>query len=333
MIDPVALPDLSPLDEALRGTEWVLHAASQDLPGLAEQGISPDAVFDTELAARLLRMERVGLAAVVAELLGLGLAKEHSAVDWSTRPLPADWVRYAALDVEVLVEVRDLLAARLRAAGKEEWARQEFEAVRTAPPAPPRVEPWRRTSGTARGAQPPRPGRGPRPLADPGRRCPRPGHLPRAGLARRRIVAAGVALPRTVAELVELKQFSGKATRRRAPYWFEAVTARPGAARGGAAVGARSAVRRPAAPTGVGGPRPCRSRASGGGPRRRRRLGAELEVPSRTCCSRTSCAGCAGRLPRPSTPPPSARFLPAGRPRGRSSSPPRRSRRPLLPSS
>ena len=112
LVDPAALPDLSSLSDALEGVEWVLHAASQDLPGLAEQGMHASAVFDTELAARLLGMERVGLAAVVADTLGLGLAKEHSAVDWSTRPLPEDWLRYAALDVEVLVEVRDILAAR-----------------------------------------------------------------------------------------------------------------------------------------------------------------------------------------------------------------------------
>ncbi|MCZ2263491.1 ribonuclease D, partial [Isoptericola sp. QY 916] len=148
LLDPVALPDLSAIGDAVGDAEWVLHAASQDLPGLAEHGLRPARVFDTELAARLLGLERVGLAAVVAELLGLGLAKEHSAVDWSTRPLPEDWLRYAALDVEVLVDLRDRLAERLDADGKAEWAAQEFEAERTAPPPAPRVDPWRRTSGT-----------------------------------------------------------------------------------------------------------------------------------------------------------------------------------------
>ncbi|WP_250448502.1 ribonuclease D, partial [Actinotalea sp. C106] len=147
LIDPVPLPDLSPVNEALGDAEWVLHAASQDLPGLSEQKLRPAAVFDTELAARLLGLPRVGLAAVVAEILGLGLAKEHSAVDWSTRPLPRDWLLYAALDVEVLLDLRRELGDRLVAAGKDEWARQEFEAVRLAPPPPPRVDPWRRTSG------------------------------------------------------------------------------------------------------------------------------------------------------------------------------------------
>ncbi len=129
LIDPVPLPDLSALGEATGDAEWVLHAASQDLPGLREHGLLPARIFDTELAARLLGMERVGLAAVVAEVLGLGLAKEHSAVDWSTRPLPADWLRYAALDVEVLVELRDCLAERLEDAGFEESDATTFSGL------------------------------------------------------------------------------------------------------------------------------------------------------------------------------------------------------------
>lgn len=223
LIDPIAQPDLSAIGGALRGSEWVLHAASQDLPGLAEQRMVPDAIFDTELAARLLGMPRVGLAAVVADTLGLGLAKEHSAVDWSTRPLHPDWLRYAALDVELLVQVRDVLAARLEEAGKTEWARQEFEAVRTAPPPAPRLDPWRRTSGvhavrTSRGLAVVRSLWEARDT-DARRRDISPGRvLPDAA-----IVAAALAQPRSVAELVALRQFSGKGTRRRAEQWFAAI--------------------------------------------------------------------------------------------------------------
>ena len=223
LIDPIALPDLSALSEALDGVEWVLHAASQDLPGLAEQNLVPSAIFDTELAARLLGMERVGLAAVVAEVLGLGLAKEHSAVDWSTRPLPDAWLLYAALDVEVLVELRDRMAERLEAAGKTEWARQEFEAVRLAGPAAPRVEPWRRVSGshTLRQA---------RQLAvvrelwltrdeNARKRDIAPGRV----LPDRAIVAAAQAMPRTVPALTQLPTFAGKGTQRRAVLWQSAI--------------------------------------------------------------------------------------------------------------
>ena len=223
LIDPIALPDLSALSDALVGVEWVLHAASQDLPGLAEQGMRASRVFDTELGARLLGMERVGLAAVVADTLGLGLAKEHSAVDWSTRPLPSDWLRYAALDVEVLVEVRSILAERLAVAGKAEWAAQEFEAVRTAPPPPPRAEPWRRVSGlhTIRDA---------RRLAvvrelwttrdtNARQRDISPGRV----LPDSAIVAAAQALPRSVPQLTALPAFAGKGTRRRATLWQSAI--------------------------------------------------------------------------------------------------------------
>ena len=223
LLDPVALPDLSALSAALSGTEWVLHAASQDLPCLAEVGLLPGQVFDTELAARLLGYERVGLAAVVARVLGLGLAKEHSAVDWSTRPLPADWLRYAALDVEVLVEVRDAMADELATADKAQWAAEEFEAERTAPPPAPRPDQWRRVSGlhdvsgrrnlavvrelwTVRDAQ----GRA-RDLA-PGRVLP-----------DRAIIDAALTLPRTAAQLRALPVFSGRRTSRRLDLWQDAI--------------------------------------------------------------------------------------------------------------
>ncbi|WP_019146454.1 ribonuclease D [Aeromicrobium massiliense] len=150
LIDPIALPDLSSLDEAIGDAEWILHAATQDLVCLAEVGLHPRALFDTELAGRLLNLPRVGLATLVESLLGSSLAKEHSAVDWSTRPLPEPWLEYAALDVEVLVELRDVMDERLVAAGKREWAAEEFEALLSFTGPAPRTDPWRRTSGIHR---------------------------------------------------------------------------------------------------------------------------------------------------------------------------------------
>ncbi|MFF4895557.1 HRDC domain-containing protein [Streptomyces sp. NPDC001068] len=147
LIDPVACPDLSGLGEALSGVEWVLHAATQDLPCLREIGMVPSSLFDTELAGRLAGFPRVGLGAMVESVLGFVLEKGHSAVDWSTRPLPEPWLRYAALDVELLVDLRDALEKELDRQGKLEWARQEFDAIASAPPAEPRKDPWRRTSG------------------------------------------------------------------------------------------------------------------------------------------------------------------------------------------
>jgi len=150
LVDPVACPDLSPVADGIGDAEWVLHAATQDLPCLAQIGLRPARLFDTELGARLVGLPRVGLGAAVEHYLGLSLAKEHSAVDWSTRPLPEPWLRYAALDVEVLIELRDAIAADLEAQGKSEWARQEFEALLTFAGPPVRVDPWRRTSGMHR---------------------------------------------------------------------------------------------------------------------------------------------------------------------------------------
>ena len=150
IVDPIACPDLGALGAVIADVEWVLHAAAQDLPCLAELGLVPDRLFDTELAGRLLGYERVGLGTIVEEVLGYRLEKGHSAVDWSTRPLPEPWLRYAALDVEVLIELRDALETELRAAGKLDWAHQEFAAIAAAPTPTPRRDPWRRTSGIHR---------------------------------------------------------------------------------------------------------------------------------------------------------------------------------------
>ena len=150
LFDPIALPDLSPVNDAIGDAEWVLHAATQDLMCLAEVGLRPKKLFDTELGGRLTGLPRVGLGAIVEHHLGLALAKEHSAADWSVRPLPESWLNYAALDVEVLVALRDAVAADLVAQGKEEIARQEFEALLTFDGPPTRVDPWRRTSGMHR---------------------------------------------------------------------------------------------------------------------------------------------------------------------------------------
>ena len=225
LIDPRELPDLSSLGAAIADDEWVLHAASQDLPCLRELGLQPSTIFDTELAGRLLGYPKVGLGPIVEQVLGLSLEKGHSAADWSTRPLPEPWLRYAALDVEVLVELRDALAAALAEQGKEEWAEQEFAAVVAAPPAPPRVDPWRRTSGLHRV-------RKRRQLAVvralwerrdevAQRRDIAPGRvLPDAA-----IVAAALAGPRTEADLTALPVWGGRSLRRQTQTWLPAVLA------------------------------------------------------------------------------------------------------------
>ena len=229
LIDPIALPAMSTLNAALNSpaddSEWVLHAAGQDLPCLAEIGLVPARIFDTELAGRLLGDERVALGTMVEQHLGVRLEKGHSASDWSTRPLPRDWLVYAALDVELLVALRDVLEAELRSTGKMEWALQEFEAVRVALPNAPRVDPWRRTSGLHKL-------RGRRQLA-----AVRSLWLSRDEYASQRDVAPGRVLPdaaiieaarsevKSAEDLAKLPVFRGPRQKKQAQRWLAALDA------------------------------------------------------------------------------------------------------------
>ncbi|MEU9830771.1 ribonuclease D [Streptosporangium sp. NPDC048047] len=223
LIDPIRCPDLSELDAALADAEVVLHAASQDLPCLAELGFLPRALFDTELAGRLLGYERVGLGMMVENVLGLRLEKGYSAADWSTRPLPEDWLRYAALDVEVLVELRDVLYEELKTAGKLTWAQEEFAAVLAHRAPAPRADPWRRTSGIHKV-------RSLRGLAVVRELWTlRDGFAREADLAPGRvlpdsaIVTAALELPRTTKALTEIPPFTGRSARKHLREWLAAI--------------------------------------------------------------------------------------------------------------
>ncbi|MEO3742872.1 ribonuclease D [Plantactinospora sp. B5E13] len=225
LIDPLPLGDLSTLDEAIADTEWVLHAASQDLACLADLGLRPRRLFDTELAARLAGFERVGLAALTEQLLGFTLEKHHSAADWSSRPLPESWLTYAALDVEMLTELRDALALELERQGKEKWAAEEFAALVAwgAQPARQRPDPWRRTSGIhrVRGARAQARVRAIWYARDEiaARRDSAPGRvLPDAA-----IIAAAEMDPKDERTLLMLPGFGGRSVRRLARIWLEAL--------------------------------------------------------------------------------------------------------------
>ncbi|MFB4351408.1 ribonuclease D [Microbacterium sp. CR_7] len=223
LFDPPALGDFAPLQAAIGDVEWVFHAASQDLPSLRELHLEPPSIFDTELAARLLGHDRVGLAAVVESTLGITLKKEHSAADWSTRPLPAAWLEYAALDVLHLIDVREELQRQLDDQGKTTFADEEFAATLTRRPKPPREDPWRRLSGLHQV-------RGARNLAvakslwsareayaqeqdvSPGRLVP-----------DRSLIAAVLANPQSKQALAGIKDFQGRASRTQLDRWWQAI--------------------------------------------------------------------------------------------------------------
>lgn len=223
LFDPPAIGSFGELNDAIRLEEWILHAASQDLTCLREVGLDPTRLFDTELAARLAGLPRVGLGAAVEDLLGIHLAKEHSAADWSTRPLPQAWLVYAALDVELLVDLREALAKRLDDDDKSEIARQEFASVLERDFAVVRQEPWRRLSGVhaIRGA---------RNLA-----VARELWMARDSYAREidtapgrlvpdsALIAAARVLPETKRDLAALKEFTGRASRTQIDRWWTAI--------------------------------------------------------------------------------------------------------------
>jgi ribonuclease D len=223
LFDPPAIGDMSELDAAVGDGEWIVHAATQDLTCLREVGIHPQRLFDTELAGRLLGMERVGLGPMVEELLGIHLEKAHSAVDWSIRPLHQSWLEYAALDVELLVDVRDLLAARLEEDGKAGFAAEEFESTLGRDLNPVRTDPWRRMSDlhTVRGQR--------------GLAVARELWLTRDAYAQeidtapgrlvpdRSLAAAARVLPATKRELADLKEFNGRASRTQLDRWWGAI--------------------------------------------------------------------------------------------------------------
>ena len=151
LIDPIPFGPghalFAELNSLMNTDEVILHASTQDLPCLRELGINPVRLFDTELAGRIAGLPRVGLGPLLETLMGVSLAKEHSAADWSARPLPQEWLTYAALDVELLIELRGRMYEILDKSNKLPWALEEFASILKAPPAPPRVDPWRRTSG------------------------------------------------------------------------------------------------------------------------------------------------------------------------------------------
>jgi ribonuclease D len=154
LIDPLPFGRLDALQDVIGDTTWIFHAVLADLPACRELGLEPAEVFDTELAARLLDLPNVGLGGVVEDLLGIRLRKAHSAADWSRRPIPVDWVRYAALDVEYLIPLRQRMLTELAAAGKLDIAEEEFAAQLLQTPRATKLHDWSRLHGAGALHQP-----------------------------------------------------------------------------------------------------------------------------------------------------------------------------------
>ena len=155
LIDPIPLKDSKlwqKFNNEFSSYEWVIHASTQDLPCLIEIGLKPEILFDTELGARIAGCDRVGLGPLAESLLELQLAKEHSAVDWSIRPLRPEWITYAALDVDILLDIRNEVEKLLSEQNKLKWAKEDFASILKSYqnyvfPDAAKPDRWRRTSG------------------------------------------------------------------------------------------------------------------------------------------------------------------------------------------
>ena len=227
LVDPVSDLEIADLIAPLNSKTWLLHAATQDLPCLAELGFKPTGLIDTELTARIVGLERVGLGSVCESLLEIELAKEHSAADWSQRPLTQEMLDYAALDVDVMFELWEKLVEIAREDGKEDWLAQEFEHLLDFKPKPPLDEPWRGLPGISR-------------IKDLAKlKIAASLHAARDEIAvekdiapgrlipDRSIMAAVNQAPKSRSELANNKEFQGRASRTLLSTWWDAIAQAP----------------------------------------------------------------------------------------------------------
>lgn len=142
LVDPLSIEDIAPLGELLANAavEKVFHSANSDLRLLDRDWKFPvRGLFDTSMAAALVGSERLGLAAVLMEYLGIEIDKNKKLqrADWSRRPLTGALLRYAAVDVLHLDRLATLLYERLHMLGRTEWVREEcrrLEGIRHVAP-------------------------------------------------------------------------------------------------------------------------------------------------------------------------------------------------------
>jgi len=147
LVDVLAPLELAPLWQRLAPKHLVMHGSDFDLRLLHDLcGFTAGGLFDTMLAAQLLGRTRIGLASLLEQHFGVTLDKDGQKANWSRRPISADLLAYAALDVLHLPALRDILRAELAALGRLEWLDQQCQrqiAAGTDGFAPPDENDWR----------------------------------------------------------------------------------------------------------------------------------------------------------------------------------------------
>lgn len=129
IVDPLGDFSLAGLGELIQdpAVEKIFHAAEYDLILMKRQyGWELENLFDTMWAARILGVERVGLANILADLHHLKLNKKYQRADWCRRPLSRAQLAYAQADTHYLFDLREHFARELIAAGRMEEAQEIF---------------------------------------------------------------------------------------------------------------------------------------------------------------------------------------------------------------
>ena len=142
VIDTIVLTEIISLKEVMADASIVkvVHGADYDIRCLNRHyGFRINNLYDTSIAARFVGLTRVGLAALIENLLGVTItkSKQLQRADWGQRPLSAEALDYAAADVRHVFALREVLSKRLQALGRTEWVAEEcarLEEVRYAAP-------------------------------------------------------------------------------------------------------------------------------------------------------------------------------------------------------
>jgi len=132
LVDPLAIHDLSPLAPVLANPniQKLLHGSDYDVRGMnRDYGMVFKNLFDTHLAARVLGLERLGLAGLLEDVLEIEIPKDKriQRADWSKRPLDEDALSYAVGDVVHLFALQDALEEKLKELGRTDWSAEECE--------------------------------------------------------------------------------------------------------------------------------------------------------------------------------------------------------------
>lgn len=134
LVDPLKLQRIDALGDLLAdaAVEILLHAAENDILLLQRDfDFQVTNIFDTQLAARILGQNGVGLAAMLEEEFGVISDKSMQRTDWGRRPLTPQQMTYAQLDTHFLIPLRSRLIERLQQAGRWREAQEAFAFLET----------------------------------------------------------------------------------------------------------------------------------------------------------------------------------------------------------